>query len=527
MWFTILKGFQTSFRFKLFAIFTIMTLLITLTFSVVYIRSEISSQKKRAEQRASLLATHLAGNISLPLFAESLVIMKQILNEQAALYPDISAITVRNKDNRILVDFARTPSVRPENELTTSVDVISNPLGISPEEAMTGSSADTVSTIGKMQLSLDISDMTVKIRELTFKALVIAFFFWIAVAVLSYLVLQKVTQGFKTFLDGLETIKAGNYSISIPVERDDEPGRAAAAVNELAAALRSRDAENQRLQEELVNALKMEVQEEKKQLMAKLIQTNRMTFLGLLASSMAHEINNPNGSIRLAGLYLSRAWLDALPLLKRNAEEEGDFSLGGIPFSKANREITSCCATIERNTELISKVVHDLRSYSLGERYEFNSDVNINQVINNAISTVRAYGRYGDMQVIVETEADLPLIYGSRHQLEQVVINLLLNALQALPDSTGTVTIASSLKPESSQVVITISDQGSGIAPKDLEHLFEPFYSTRLDKGGSGLGLFVTNFLVSQHHGTLDFSSELGKGTTVTVSLPLQEALQA
>jgi len=518
---TFKTGFQTSFRFKLFVIFTVLTLLITLTFSVVYIRSEINSQKKRAEQRLNLLATHLSGNISLPLFAENHQMMKQILNEQTVLYPDISAIMVRNKDNRILVDFARTPTVRPENELTKTVDVISNPLGISPEEAMTGSSPTTVTAIGSMQLSLDISDMTAKIRELTYKALVIAFFFWVAVSLLSYLVLQKVTQGFKTFLEGLETIKAGNYSISIPVLKNDEPGRAAAAVNELAAALRRRDEDNRRLQEELVHALKMEVQEEKKQLMAKLIQTNRMTFLGLLASSMAHEINNPNGSIRLAGLYLSRAWLDALPLLKRTAEEEGDFSLGGIPFSAASREITSCCATIERNTELISKVVHDLRSYSLGERYEFNSDVNVNQVIYNAISTVRAYGRHGDMQVVVETEADLPLIYGSRHQLEQVVINLLLNALQALPDGTGTVTITSSLKPESSQVAITISDQGGGIAPKDLEHLFEPFYSTRLDKGGSGLGLFVTNFLVSQHQGTLDFSSELGKGTTVTVNLPL------
>lgn len=518
---TVPRGFRVSFRFKLFAIFTVLTLLITLTFSVVYIRSEIDSQIKHAEQRANLLAAHLNDNLSLPLFAENPQIIKQILNEQASLYPDICAITVSSRDNRVLIKFVRTPAAPQENQLTTTVDVLSSPLSLSPEEAITGSSANPVSIVGKIQLSLDTSDMTAKIRKLTYKALSIAFFFWVAVAVLSYLVLKQVTQGFKTFLEGLETIKSGNYSINIPAETDDEPGRAAAAVNGLAAALRSRDEENKRLQVELVNALKMEVQEEKKQLMAKLIQTNRMTFLGLLASSMAHEINNPNGSIRLAGLYLSRAWLDALPLLKRTADEEGDFSLGGIPFSKANREITNCCATIERNTELISKVVHDLRSYSLGERYEFSPEVNINQVINNAISTVRAYGRHGDMQVILETATNLPLIYGSRHQLEQVVINLLLNALQAMPDGSGSVTITSSLKPESGQVVMTVSDQGSGITPEDLEHLLEPFYSTRLDKGGSGLGLFVTNFLVGQHHGTLDFSSELGNGTTVTVTLPL------
>jgi two-component system, NtrC family, sensor kinase len=514
------RRFRSSFSFRLFAVFTAMTLLITFAFSIIYIRSEINAQKKRFEQRLGLLASHMSGSISLPVFAENRELLQQIILDETARHKDISAITIKNLAGNQLGEYRHPTPPSADNQMSTTVDIYSSSLSFSPETALTGGSDSSGAIVGTLQVAIDISEMSDSIRALTIKAVMVALIFWIAVSILSYAILKQVTHSFKSLMHGIETIKSGNFSVTIPVERNDEPGRAAEAVNQLALALKERDEENLRLQEELFNALRMEVQEEKKQLMARLIQTNRMTFLGLLASSMAHEINNPNGAIRLSGLYLSRAWLDAMPLLKRIAEEEGDFSLGGIPYSEARKEITRSCATIERNTELISKVVHDLRSYSLGERHEFQPDVDINQVIRNAVSTVRAYGRHGDMQVALETGEDLPLLNGSKHQLEQVIINLLLNALQAQSDNNGRVTIRSEFRPDQQQVVVTVSDQGEGIAPEDLQRLFEPFFSTKLDKGGSGLGLFVTNFIVNQHHGTLEFDSELGKGTRVTVALP-------
>ena len=167
-------------------------------------------------------------------------------------------------------------------------------------------------------------------------------------------------------MQGVEKITQGDYSIRIPTESDDEPEQAAMAINDLAATLQDRERENRRLQAELLNAMKVEVQEERKLLMAKLIQTNRMTSLGLLVSSMAHEINNPNGAIRLAAQYMNKAWKDTLPVLKGIAREEGDFSIGGIPLSMAGEEIARSGENIIRNTERIETVIKNLRAYSLG-----------------------------------------------------------------------------------------------------------------------------------------------------------------
>jgi len=322
-------------------------------------------------------------------------------------------------------------------------------------------------------------------------------------------------------MQGVQTIRQGDYSARIITKSNDEPSWAAEAINELAESLKNREEQNRLLQEELVHAMKLEVQEEKQRLMAKLIQTNRMTSLGLLVSSMAHEINNPNGSIRLAGQFLTRAWKDTLPILEGVAREEGTFSLGGLPFDKAKEEISSSGETIIRNTDRIERVIHDLRAYSLGERNEFRADVNINQVVNGALAIIRAHGRQGDMTVTADLATDLPMVTGNHHQLEQVIINLLLNAIQAMSGKSGNITITTSVSTLSNSVLIRVQDEGDGIPPEYRDQLFEPFFSTRIDKGGSGLGLYISNFIISEHKGSLDITSEQGKGTTVTVQVPV------
>jgi len=175
---------------------------------------------------------------------------------------------------------------------------------------------------------------------------------------------------------------------------------------------------------------------------------------------MAHEINNPNGSIRLANQYLARACKDALPLLQQIAAEEGDFNLGGLPFSLARGELVNCSATIERSTERIAQVIQDLRSYSLGARNEFVSDVDIKQVITGALTIVRSHGKYTGMTFSTDAAADIPSITGSQHQLEQVLINLLLNAVQATPGGKGQVTVQACFDRANDQVRISVKDEG-------------------------------------------------------------------
>ncbi|HEY3309987.1 MAG TPA: ATP-binding protein [Desulfuromonadaceae bacterium] len=521
-WHARLQAFRSSFRFELFAIFTIITAVITLLFSLLYIYYEIEDKKEVFAEKAQLLATHLAENVRLPLYAENREVLLYLANEAAA-NPVIHAVTISTADGRVLTQVQSPTLLKPSQKLTKIIEVHSSALGTSAEAALGGGNTSNKTLLGRVKLVIDMSSMAQVIRNIILNSFLLGWLFWFLVSLGCHLALRKVTRSFSSLMHGIQSVRGGNFKTRIKIEREDETGQAAAAINELAVSLQLRDELNQRLQEKLVKALRLEVQTEKKQLMAKLIQTNRMTSLGLLASSMAHEINNPNASIRLAGQYLSRAYQDALPLLRQISAEEGDFSLGGLPFSSAEKHILECFTTIDRSSDRISHVIQDLRSYSLGERNEFSSEVNILQVIDNAITIVRSHGKHTGTNIFADAEQNIPVITGNRHQLEQVLVNLLMNALQATPDNKGAITVFTSCNKAADEVYISIRDEGEGIPQENLKHLFEPFFSTRIDKGGSGLGLFVTNFIVTAHQGRLTFSSLPDAGTIVTIYLPVRQ----
>ena len=202
-------------------------------------------------------------------------------------------------------------------------------------------------------------------------------------------------------------------------------------------------------------------------------------------------------------------------------KEEGDFTLGGLPFGVAKGEIKGANEAILNNAERVERVIQDLRAYNLGERNELSPGVSVNRVVEEALTIIRAYGRQGEISITPTLAPSLPEITGNQHQLEQVVVNLLLNAMQAMPNNKGMVTVRTEHFYETNEVLIIVTDQGEGISPTVRKHLFEAFFSTRIDKGGSGLGLYISKFIVSEHKGRLSIDSEQGAGTVATVHLPL------
>jgi signal transduction histidine kinase len=257
---------------------------------------------------------------------------------------------------------------------------------------------------------------------------------------------------------------------------------------------------------------------------ARLIQANKMTSLGILVSGMAHEINNPNNFIAVNAALLAEIWRDAQPLLEELRREDGGISLGGLPIGEAADNGSRLIDGIMRGSVRIDAVVSGLKDFSRADTSSLNDTIELARVVHDACTILDHHiqGRTNCFQV--RCQEGLPVVRGSHQQIEQVLINLLVNALQALPDRSRGVQVAADHDRQAGQVVLTVSDEGVGMSPDVCARITEPFFSTRLDEGGTGLGLSISSSIISDHGGTIQFQSEPDKGTVVTVRLPAAEA---
>jgi signal transduction histidine kinase len=504
-----LNRFRNSFRFRLFIIFTLGTALITLFLSAGYIIRERNEFRKHTIERARLLVTILAGNARLPLFGNDRVQLQSLANETAQ-QPDVTDVRIYNGAGMAVADIHRVAAV--SETITETLKITSHTEDNPHLLAMTGE--ENSIPLGEVRVSLNTSRLDSSIRKMAVSIAIYATIFWLIVISLSYLGLSRLTRSYQNLMVGLVTMHKGNMDIRIQVEDNDEPSQAARAVNNLVDKL-------QETQKQLLEAMSIKVQEEKQQMVAKLIQTNRMTSLGLLVSSMAHEINNPNGAIRLDGNFLGKMLRDMLPPLEEIAREDSGFKICGMHIDDAREELFRSHKNIIHSSDRIDSVIKDLRTYSLGANKPFTPDIDLNRVVRGALTIIRAHGHFTKATISENLAPELPAINGSRHQLEQIVVNLLLNALQSLPAQGGKVTIDTTSSPETSEILVSIRDTGMGIPPKNIARLYEPFFSTRIETGGSGLGLYISNFIISEHGGRLEFESEVGVGTTAVMHLPL------
>jgi PAS domain S-box-containing protein len=269
---------------------------------------------------------------------------------------------------------------------------------------------------------------------------------------------------------------------------------------------------------------KLRREEETKLLQAKLIQMNKMTSLGMLVSGIAHEINNPNHFIMVNAMMVSDAWKDAANVLSAHYHEHGDFPLGGVPFSEMRYIIPQLLTAMSEGSDRIKNIVEDLKDFSKQGRAILDQAVDVNRVIAASAALLNSQiGKFTDYFQLSEG-VDLPPVKGNKQQLEQVVINLIMNALQSLRDRSAGVIVSSCLEKETDSILIQVHDEGIGISQEVLDHITEPFYTTRSDEGGTGLGLSISFSIIKDHQGTLTFLSEPGKGTTATISLPVYQS---
>lgn len=234
----------------------------------------------------------------------------------------------------------------------------------------------------------------------------------------------------------------------------------------------------------------------------RLLQQHKMISLGRLAASVVHEINNP-----LAGI-LNYVRL-MLKIVRRGS------TLTPENLEKFQRYLD----LVESETGRCSGIVSNLLAFSRQSKLKF-SEVNINELLEKCIMLSKHKLTLQNIEIRTDLNPGIPNVSGDFNQIQQCVVNLIFNGVDAMPDG-GTLTIRSSLNANKGVVEVKVADTGFGIASEDLPHIFDPFYSTKTEGSGLGLGLSTVYGIIDRHRGTITVDSELGKGTVFTIKLPV------
>lgn len=259
---------------------------------------------------------------------------------------------------------------------------------------------------------------------------------------------------------------------------------------------------------------------EKHRLRQEAIHSSRLASLGELAAGVAHEINNPNALILLNTELLRKVCCDTAPILQRHLQEHGDFLVSGLPYSEMMQELPHLFAEMQDGANRIRRIVEDLKDFTRAEGTDLDELVDINEAARASIRLIGNSIKKATIHFTADYGEDLPHLRGSLQRIEQVIINLLMNACQALTDRQQGVSLRTWFDEASGRIHLEVRDEGCGIPLENLDHLTDPFFTTKREHGGTGLGLSVSSRIVKDHQGTLTFSSTPNQGTTVVLTLP-------
>ncbi len=251
-----------------------------------------------------------------------------------------------------------------------------------------------------------------------------------------------------------------------------------------------------------------------------LLQADKMTSLGILVSGVAHEINNP-ASLLLLNLPVVKETFDDLEeILEEHYHSQGDFYLAGLRYSRMREEMPLMLDDMLEGTHHIRRIVNDLRDFARQEPLESFENIDFNEIVMTAIRLTDNTIRSSTQDFSVSYCDALPRIQGNGQRLQQVVINLIVNACQALQSLAQSISIKTYYDSDRRTVCLLVKDNGKGIEQEHLSRLRDPFFTTKREQGGTGLGLSISSSIVEEHGGRLEFSSTAGEGTCVTLYLP-------
>jgi two-component system NtrC family sensor kinase len=283
------------------------------------------------------------------------------------------------------------------------------------------------------------------------------------------------------------------------------------------------------LVEQRTAALQVEINE-RKLLESQLVQSEKLASLGQLAAGVAHEINNPVGFISsnlstLDGYFkqlqqMLEAYQQAETLVPAGAQRDALMALRqSLELDFLREDIPVLISESKDGIGRVVQIVKDLKNFSRVDTDQTWQWANLQQGIDSTLNIVASELKY--KADVVKQYSPLPEIECLASQLNQVVMNLVINAAQAMGPERGIITLSNGVEGEN--VWLEVADNGCGIAPEAIQKIFDPFFTTKPVGEGTGLGLSLSYGIVKKHHGDISVSSELGKGTTFRVVLPIRQ----
>ncbi len=349
---------------------------------------------------------------------------------------------------------------------------------------------------------------------------------------------KRITGPILELAEKVRSFSGGDRDIRIVVDSEDEIGELAASFNQMV--------ENLQRTTTSIDALNKEIVERKtaeaglktalieiRNVQTKLLRTGKMASIGQLAAGVAHEINNPVGFIR-ANLDVLQISVSKLFAVIDSFEQLA--RVRGMGGQEGFHRVDACLEALVNNKEIaylkgdlplmineclegtvrIKNIVLSLRTLShpkVEERYP----TNVNDEVDKALVLVGGEIKY--KCELVKELTDVPQVKANPSQLQQVFINVLMNASQAI-EKNGIIMIRTYCKDHF--VCIDVADNGKGISPEVIDQIFDPFYTSKSVGEGTGLGLSIVYGIIEKHGGTIDVKSQLGQGTTFTIRLPLE-----
>ena len=355
--------------------------------------------------------------------------------------------------------------------------------------------------LGVLDTNLSLAKADAQLAQTSWRMLAYTIFALIDISLLTWLfVWRLVGQPLKNLKNGTKELADGNLGYQLTVDSTDEAGELASSFNRMSLQLRAANEEILAWAKTLEDRVEQKTRELNRA-HEHVLHVEKMATIGKMAAVVAHEINNPLSGI-LTYARLLKKWIQR-----------------GEAETSKKQDAEQCLDLIADESRRCGDLVKNLLTFSHTSPMNVQT-TNLNSVVDRSVRLVAHQLELNGVELHLDLPSNLPPIQCDPGQIEQVLLALIMNAIDAMPRG-GNLWVRTRIDEQTDELGIEIRDDGSGIAPEILPRIFEPFLTTKETGKSVGLGLAVSRNIIERHRGRVEVQSEVGKGTTFTVTLPI------